>query len=200
MTSTLLQFQYMNPNKLIEGTPSVSIGSLSRDLLRYRNRENNVTGYLNIKNGESALAYSYYFDYSDVDSLVILNNSTGSTQHIEIASQELNFGTRNRFICECGRSCNYLYLPTVNDIFKCRNCHRLRYELSGINRRTKHGQLLYVTNRTIKLINLRSSITRPLYRSRYTKRMNTFIKLSRQAGLVHVVEDAHSFQMAILGQ
>jgi hypothetical protein len=190
----------MNSSSLIEGCPSISIGSLSHNLLRYRNKEHDINGVLDIKNGEPALAYSYHFDYSDVDSLVILNNNTGSIQHIEITSQELNFGTRNRFICECGRGCNNLYLPPTANSFKCRICYRLRYELSGINRNSKHGQLLYATNRTIKLINLRSSITRPLYRSQYTKRMNTFIKLSRQAGLINVVEDAHKFQMAILGQ
>jgi hypothetical protein len=190
----------MNSSSLIEGCPSISIGSLSHDLLRYRNRDGDISGNLNIKNGEPALAYSYHFDYSDVDSLVILNNNTGSIQYVELASQELNFGTRNRFICECGRGCNNLYLPHGADSFKCRNCHHLRYELSRINRASRHGQLLYITNRTIKLIGLRSSISRPLYRSRYTKRMNTFIKLSRQAGLVDVVEDAHNFQMAIYGQ
>lgn len=196
----LVQFQYMNSSSLIEGCPSISIGSLSHDLLRFRNKEDNISGNLDIKNGEPALTYSYYFNYSDVDSLVILNNNTGSTQHVELASQELNFGTRNHFICECSRVCNNLYLPHGSDSFKCRICCRLRYELSSINRSSKHGKLLYTTNRTIKLINLRSSITRPLYRSRYTKRMNTFIKLSHQVGLVHVVEDAHNFQMAILGQ
>lgn len=191
----------MNSTKLIEGTPSISIGSLSRDLLRYRNREDNIRGYLNIKNGEPALTYSYHVEYAqDGDSLIILNSNNGSMQYINIASQELNFGTRNYFICECGRSCNNLYLPANTDKFRCRICYRLRYELSGINRSSKHGQLLYVTNRTIKLINLRSSITRPIYMNQYTKRMNTFIKLSQQVGLVNVVEDAQSFKMAILGQ
>lgn len=200
-TEDFVMLQDMNSSSLIEGCPAVSIGSLKHDLLRYRNREDNISGYLCIENSTQLFSYSYCIIYADDgDFLEICNSNDGSMQYINIAAQELYFGTRNYFICECGARCNRLYLPSNNGNFKCRNCHSLRYELSSINTSTIHGKLLYRTSRTIKLVNKRAVMNRIVYRSKYTHKYQSFLKHCNKAGLHEVIRDSENLMMAIQNQ
>jgi hypothetical protein len=50
--------------------------------------------------------------------------------------------------------------------------------------------MLYQQNKRLELIDMRESIPRPLYRSKYTKKFLRFLKLCNQSGLLNQVRDA----------
>lgn len=187
----------MNQQLLIESCPTLTISSLKSDLLRYRSGSQETGVKLDIINGELLPAHLYWFDESNGDDYLVIGNTD---QRILISSQELYYGTRNYFRCDCGTRCSRLYLPHGKDYFRCRSCHHLRYELSGINRSSAHGKLMYVTNRKIKLVNSISNITRPLYKSRYTKRYTSLLTLCQKVGFDNVVIDARNLMKAIQSQ
>ena len=57
--------------------------------------------------------------------------------------------------------------------------------------------MLYQQNKRLELINMRESIPRPLYRSKWTKRFVRFIKLCDKAGLFREVKGAQTTMKAI---
>ena len=67
-----------------------------------------------------------------------------------------------------------VYLPSGHLELKCRICYGLGYELSAIDRNSKHGQFLYTTSQTIKLANQRANMNRIFYKSKYTHRYERF--------------------------
>jgi hypothetical protein len=50
------------------------------------------------------------------------------TQSIFFRSSPVTFGHRFYFVCECGRNCGKLFLPSGEKQFPCRRCHKLRYD------------------------------------------------------------------------
>jgi len=50
--------------------------------------------------------------------------------------------------------------------------------------------MLYQQNKRLELIDMRESIPRPLYRSKYTKKFLRFLKLCNQSGLLNQGRDA----------
>lgn len=156
---------------LIEECPSISIGSVKKDIR---------------------------FEYTDGDDFLVFDaGGDHPPQRIMLDEQSITFGLRRYFLCECGSRVNKLYLPPGKSQYKCRVCYKLRYELSYINRTAKHGKLLYRTNRTIKLIDQRAGMSRVFYNGQYTKRFSRFLKLCSRAGLDDVVDNALTLKNAI---
>jgi len=172
---------------------------LKKDLKLVREHKTCATGFINMSFGNVKSAADYYFEYgSEYDYLVIQYGEM--EQRIKLAESELHFGPRSWFVCEC---CGYrvakLYLPPHSKEFKCRRCHKLVYELTTFNRRSKHGQIFYKTNRLIKLMNTEENIRSKLYDGKFTQRFNRFLKLSDKAGFKSNRENAEYLLSAING-
>lgn len=193
----LLYSELMNSAYLIEGCPSLTIGSVKRDLGRCRMKEADITGAINIVHGAVILTVDYWFEYIDNNAFFVISVDGHAPQRILLSEQELYFGTRNYFVCDCGKRVHKLYLPPGKAEFRCRSCYKLIYELSTINRNSTHGRLLYIANRTIKLANRRADMSRIIYKSRYTKKYKRFLRLCEKAGLNNVVKDARDLMAAI---
>ncbi len=99
---------------------------------------------------------------------------SGAEQTIKLSTQELQYGTRYYFTCDCGRKCNKLYLPK-NSLFVCRICSELAYESTRINKKSLGG-LPYYVHKRIKLAKLRESMDRISYNGRPTKRAIRFFR------------------------
>jgi hypothetical protein len=161
----------MNPTYLIEECAAISIGSIKRDLR---------------------------FELADDETFLIFDAGDGHiTQRIELTMQAVTFGVRYYFECNCGLRVNKLYLPPGQRAYKCRTCYRLRYEITTFNRSSGPGQLLYRTNRMIKLANKRAGMNRVMYGGRYTRRFERFLNLCGRAGLADVINDARTFKEAM---
>lgn len=166
---------------LIESCSHLSIGMIKKDLRFARDKKAGINGVINIEYGQVKAMADYYIEYGDeYDYLVIHYGET--EQRIKLAICELHFGTRSYFICECGRRVGKLYFPPHGKSFKCR--HKLAYELTCFNRKSRLGRLGYVTNRKNKLINMREGIPRLFHKNRYTKRFVRFLDLCKRAGEV----------------
>src|SRR3989344_8056754 len=139
---------------LIENSFAISTKLLKKDLYRAREQKTGINGFINISYGNTKAVADYSIELgTEYDYLVIQYGE--KEQRIKLAESELHFGTRSWFICECERRVAKLYLPPHTTKFKCRRCHSLSYELQSFNKNSKHGHLMYITNRTIKLMSMR---------------------------------------------
>ena len=183
---------------LIEGTPYLAVSAIKEDLWRYRNGTDNISGVINIGNGRAELICSYWFEFKDGDTFLIISiGGDHLPQRLLISECQLKFGIRSYFVCDCGRRSYKLYLPPDREELKCMICYRLRYELSGINRSSSHGKLFYITNRTIKLANQREDLNRIVYKNKYTKKYQAFLRLCGKAGFHGVVKEAQDLMAEI---
>ena len=183
---------------LIEECPYFSVSSIRQDLGRSRRMEPDIKGIFNISQGNRKLLCEYWIDYSNNETFLFISTGTSNLpQRILLSKQELYFGSRSYFVCECGKRVIKLYIPSGRANFACRSCCGLQYELSTINRSSTHGAFLYKTNRTLKLINQRADMNRIIYKGSYTRRYNRFLKLCQQSGLYGVVKDAQDLMLAI---
>ena len=186
---------------LVESTPYLAIGAIKQDLWRYRSMEENINGIINIGYGKTGLVCSYWFESKDSDVFLVISiGGEHLPQRILISECQLQFGIRSYFVCDCGIQSCKLYLPADKEALKCRACYGLRYELSTINRTSPHGQFFYITNRTIRLANRRTDIKRIIYKGRFTKRYERFLKLCGKAGFDHVVQEARDLMAEIKNQ
>ena len=190
----------MNSDKIIEGTPYLSTSSIKRDFLRCRKKVENISGDVYISYGIKSVKCNYWFEYRDKSTFFVISIDGNDPQDILLSERELMCGTMSYFVCECGKQCLKLFLPLDQTKLKCRACHGLTYELSTINRSSKHGLFLYRTNRTLKLADQRAEINRIFYKSQYTKRFQRFLRLCTKAGLHKNAEDAQKFIKAIQEQ
>ncbi len=183
---------------LVEESPYFAVSSIKHNLSRSRRMEADIIGVLNISQGNYELLCEYWVEYQNNEAFLIISTGTNNLpQKILLSEQELYFGTRSYFTCECGKRVSKVYKPSVVSNFACRRCCGLRYELSTINRSSTHGSFLYKTNRTLKLVNRRTDMNRIIYKSKYTKRYSRFLKLCQQSGLYGVVQDAQNLMVAI---
>lgn len=186
---------------LIEECTILETGFIKQDLKCCRNKEAKITGVFNIVHGNQKLLCDYWIEYAGNNAYFVISTGVNFLpQRILLSEQPLYFGIRSYFVCNCGRRASKLFLPSGQNEFKCRKCHHLRYELSTINRNSVHGELFYRTNRTIKLANQQADMNRIIYKKRYTKRFNSFLKLCEQAGFNTVVRDARDLMTAIKAQ
>lgn len=183
---------------LIEECSALTTGAIKQDLRRCRMMEADIKGVFSISNGNTNLLCDYWVEYLNGEAFLVISTGLGHLpQRILLSCLELRFGSRSYLNCDCGARVNKLYLPPGKDQFRCRRCHQLRYELSTINRMSKHGRLLYRTNRTLKLVNKRAGMNRIIYNNRYTNKFERFLRLCGQAGLDGVVRDARNLMTAI---
>jgi hypothetical protein len=109
-------------------------------------------------------------------------------QIIGIEWQDITYGKKAYFVCQCGERASKLHLPVRGKQFKCRACHGLRYQLTTFNRNSIAGQSLYRMNRLQKLIASRESMGRILYNGNYTKKFERFLGLCERAGYNDIVK------------
>jgi hypothetical protein len=190
----------MDTFKLVEGCPNLNINFIKEDLLRYKKNGGDVSGIANIGYDNNIKTCNYWFDSGDDMEYLMISFNGSEPQKIKISEQELSFGTRHYFVCDCGRQACRLFMPDGKTKLRCRSCYGLNYELSMINRNSIHGRLLYVTNRKLKLINKQITLNRIFYMGRYTQRYVRFLKLCQQAGLNNVIENAKELMEAVQNQ
>ncbi len=175
---------------LIESCFGLSTKLLRNDLQKARQKEPVEGEYLNfIHNGKSSVL-DYSIEYNSDGNTYLVVNVDIEPQKILLFERELTYGTRTYLVCGCGARVNALYLKGT--FFACRNCHKLKYKSTTINTRSDHGMMLYQQNKRLKLIDMRESIPRPLYKSKWTKRFQRFLKLCNQSGLFSQVKDAQT--------
>jgi len=188
---------------LVENCIKLRVGNLPKKLLHQINRQDiddipppigeenkeGKKGKFIIKFGTIKLHCSFAIDlntYPPVLKIEFTKNPSDlyglSTQQIELEIRPITFGMRWYFTCRCGKLCNVLYLPLNNNFFACRECYNLTYESCRINKNTLNN-LPYYTSRLIKLHEKRKQITHPIYKNKYTKRMNNLIKISEKWGV-----------------
>lgn len=100
----------------------------------------------------------------------------GTSQTIQIETDELPMGRRFYFLCECGKKCKSLFITESYGLFQCRACQKLVYESSKICRRTMGG-LQYYIHRLKKLTETREKMDRITYRGMPTKRAARFFRM-----------------------
>ncbi len=174
---------------LVENCFALSTKLLRKDLLKARNKESVEGEYLNFVLNNRPSILDYRIEYEDGKSYLEVSVSP-EPQRILLSEQELTFGTRTYLTCGCGLRTNALYLKGT--YFACFKCQNLRYRSTTINTTSDHGKMLYQQNQRLKLIDMRESIPRPLYRSKYTKKFVRFLKLCNRAGLFGPVRDAQT--------
>ena len=160
---------------------------LRTDLQKARNKGSVEGEYLNfVLNGRPSVFY-YSIEYSDENTYLVVTVGE-EPQRILLSTHELTFGTRTYLTCACSYRTNALYLKGT--YFACFKCQNLRYRSTTISTTSDHGRMLYQQNKRLELIDMRESIPRPLYRSKYTKKFLRFLKLCNQSGLLNQGRDA----------
>lgn len=127
-------------------------------------------------------------------SVVMVSVSGGEPQRLIVGWSPVTFGDRAYFECICGHNAAKLYLPPHGKEFKCRSCHKLQYQLSAFNRYSVAGKALYRMNRLQKLSESRASMSRILYKGKYSKRYESFLGLCDKAGLKSIVRGANDLK------
>ena len=184
---------------LVEACFQLNTKPLKKDLRHVREQKTGIGGAINISYGNIKSVADYYIEYGAENNCLIINYRE-EEQRIKLAESELTFGTRSWFICDCERRVSKLYLPPLTKQFKCRHCHKLKYELTTFNHNTIQGRLFYTTNRMIKLANARAEINRIFYKGVYTKRFLRHLSLFSRAGFNGPAEDAKKLFEAIYSQ
>jgi hypothetical protein len=181
---------------LVESCFHLDIKLLKKNLRLTREHKSGIAGFINILQRGVKTVADYSVEYgTENDYLVIVFDE--EEQRIRLTESELHFGPRSWFVCDCDRRVSKLYLPPNSRQFKCRCCHKLSYELTTFNKKTKSGLLFYRTNRIIKMMNLREGIRSTFYKGVPTCRFNRFLNLSDRAGMHNIRRDAEKLVEAI---
>ncbi|MFA5936668.1 MAG: hypothetical protein WC822_02185 [Candidatus Paceibacterota bacterium] len=175
---------------LVEDCFALSTKLLRNDLRKARENKPVEETFLNFTHNGNATVLFYFLEYDFNGNAYLIINYTGEPQKILLSHHQLTYGLRTYLTCGCGARVNTLYLK--NTFFACFDCHNLRYKSTTINSRSDHGRMLYLQNKRLRLIEMRESIPRPLYGSKWTKRFKRFLKLCGQAGLFNQVKDAQT--------
>lgn len=181
---------------LIEDCFRLSTKLLKNDLRKTRQREPIVNGYLNIVNQGKSAVLDYKIEYVN-DNAYLEVYFDAEPQRILLSEEQLTFGIRTYLTCPCGQRTNALYLK--KNFFACRNCHKLCYQSSTINRKSRHGQVIYQLSRKIKLMNDREKLWRIFYKSKYTKRYKHWLIRCSRAGLIDETTRAIKLQELVKG-
>jgi len=139
----------------------------------------------------------YWFDNMDDPTRLFISVDGHKPQEIAWELVELTFGIREYFYCSCGHRAAKLYLSPNGVEFKCRECHKLKYELTLLNRKSVAGGAIYRINRLHKLANDRTAMSRIFYNGGYTKRFERFLGMCDRAGLDSIVKGAKDLKELI---
>jgi hypothetical protein len=97
---------------------------------------------------------------------------------IEIDEEVISFGIRPFLVCDCGRRCNKLYLRPGHDLFACRHCLNLVYELTTISKESLVGSISYKLNRAFKIDDMNLNVKRITYAGKLTRRARRVVTLA----------------------
>lgn len=178
---------------LIEDSCALSTNLLKKDLRKARDREP-VEGTLNIIYNNKPSILDYKVEYAGGETYLDVFFGIES-QRILLSEYGLTFGMRTYLTCGCGARTNALYLKL--GFFACRKCQKLSYRSTTINSKSEHGRFLYQQSKRLKLMEIRESIGRIFYKSKYTKRFMRWLKLCEQSGLFREVKSATDLMIAI---
>lgn len=142
---------------------------------------------------------SYWFDDIHAPSYLFLSVAGSEPQKLVWEPVELTFGESAYFYCSCGYRATKLYLPPNSTEFKCRKCHKLRYEVTVVNKESIAGKSIYRINRLHKLANNRASMSRIFYNGNFTKRFERFLNQCDRAGFNSIVKGANDLKALIQG-
>lgn len=143
---------------------------------------------------------SYWFDNMSEPTRLFVSVGGHKTQKFVWESVELTFGETAYFYCGCGYKARKLYLPPNGTEFKCRKCHNLPYLLASINRTSVAGAKIYAYKRLMMLDDCRAAMARILYKGKYTKKFESFLKCCNRAGLKNIVTGAEELRALIQSQ
>ena len=159
----------------VEECYSLSIGSLSRNLLHLNKEGEPKSGKAYITSQYDTLLIGYKVIKGDSFKVQVIYPYQGvaQTQVITILTTEAHFGNKPFFFCVmCGSMRGKLYLRPDRkpNYFSCRSCLELSYELQGINRRGGVlAELSYRMNRAMKVNGMLKRSKRKVYDNRVTK-------------------------------
>lgn len=142
---------------------------------------------------------NFWFEDEDDPTHLFISVDGHEPQDLVWELDELTFGAKAYFHCSCGYRASKLYLPPNGTEFKCRKCHKLKYELSVVNKKSVAGKSIYRINRLHKLANSRASMSRIFYNGQYTKRFERFLRLCERAGLDSIVKGANDLKALVNG-
>jgi len=175
-------------NVFIENSFAITTKLLKKDLRNIRENEP-LDGYLNIKiNGKESVLFLEADHYDDKYYIKVSYGE--KTQSIQLSEEEIRYGTRSYLVCACGCRRTALYWDRDKGKFSCRMCLKIPYASNGINRRSKHGEFLYLHMKSIQMVEKREKIDRIFWRSRYTKPYQSWLKLTAKMGNIENLEAA----------
>ena len=133
---------------------------------------------------------NYYFDNEADPDFLLISVGGRKPQAVAWEWSQITFGERAYFRCGCGCRVSKLFLPPNGSEFRCRGCHKLRYRLATISRKSVVGQTLYRLNRLEKLAGRRAELARVIYNGKLTGKFESFLKHCNRAGLDSIVRGA----------
>ena len=179
----------------IENSFALSTKLLKKDLQKARRKESVEGGYLNFVHDGRGRALDYEIEYLPDGATYLVIHIGEEPQKILLAERELTFGVRTYLSCGCGHKTNALYLKL--GYFACRNCQKLHYRSTNLNRTSEHGQFLFLQERRLRLMEMREKIDRPIYKGRYTKRFMRWLGHCSRAGIFNEAIQAWEAMEAI---
>jgi hypothetical protein len=109
--------------------------------------------------------------------LKIIKNDLKFDQTIKIDFDYANYGLRPYLLCSCERRCNNLYLRPDGYVFACRDCGRLVYELTRINRIVDGSEIFYRHNRLNKIKTAEEDVKRIVYSGKPTRKAAALMRM-----------------------
>lgn len=146
-----------------------------------------------------SLNINYWRDKKGDDSVWFISVGGFDTQELHVEFEEITYGSKPYFKCDCGSRVSKLYLPRNGQNFGCRTCHNLCYQLNTLSKNSVAGGALYRLNRLSKLSDSRANISHIFYKGDYTKKFKRFLNLCGNAGLNDVVDNANNLKALISG-
>ena len=140
---------------------------------------------------------NYWMETEEDPSVWMISVNNKEPQRVAIEWETITYGERAYFRCSCDHRASKLYLPPNGNEFKCKNCHKMVYQLTTFNRNSVAGKTLYKMNRMHKLAEKRASMGRVLYKGIYTKKFERFLGLCNKAGYTSIVKGAEQLRELI---
>lgn len=169
---------------LVEDCYSLSLHQLGKKLL-WPERVGKVK-IVTSSNGQSQLKIAYAVNSNSEGKAWInisyvrkkSNEPTIIKNIIEIDEEVISYGIRPFLVCDCGRRCNKLYLRPSHDLFACRHCLNLVYELTTINKDSLVGSLSYKLIRAFKLDDANAKVRCITYNGKLTRRARRVVAMA----------------------
>lgn len=182
----------METEYFIEDCFTLAPGDVLRNLSRVRRIGASVDG--------RRADIDYYFSNEANRDFLLISVGGRKPQAVAWEWSQVTFGERAYFRCGCGCRVSKLFLPPHGSEFKCRGCHKLRYRLATISRKSVVGQALYRLNRLEKLAGRRAELARVIYSGKFTNKFESFIKQCDKAGLKSITEGARALMSLVPSQ